>query len=265
MGSKVNTPTVDVIRRRLAAPRPPCDPRERLLGNIRGEASVELRELLANPGRPASVLLALLERPSGPTVLFTARAAHLKDHAGQVSLPGGRLAAGETPAEAALREAHEEVGLAHAAVNVIGTLDAFITGTGFMIMPVVGVVTDAAFVPTADPREVAGVFEVPLPLALRLRSWRIPGSGPQQGERILMQDGTTADMLVDVAGLVAFVSASLTLEPGDVLATGTPSGVGVFRDPPIFLEPGDRVRCEIEEIGSVENPVVEWTAVSDEA
>jgi len=107
--------------------------------------------------------------------------------------------------------------------------------------------------------------EVPLPLALRLRSWRIPGSGPQQGERILMQDGTTADMLVDVAGLVAFVSASLTLEPGDVLATGTPSGVGVFRDPPIFLEPGDRVRCEIEEIGSVENPVVEWTAVSDEA
>lgn len=107
--------------------------------------------------------------------------------------------------------------------------------------------------------------ELPLPLALRLRSWRIPGSGPEAGERILMQDGTTADMLVDVPGLVAFVSASLTLEPGDVLATGTPSGVGVFRDPPVFLEPGDRVRCEIEAIGAVENPVIEWTAVSDGA
>lgn len=107
--------------------------------------------------------------------------------------------------------------------------------------------------------------ELALPLGLRLRSWRIPGSGPQRGQAILMQDGTTADMLVDVAGLIAFVSASITLEPGDVLATGTPSGVGVFREPPVFLEPGDRVRCEIDSIGSVENPVVDWHEAADEA
>ena len=74
-----------------------------------------------------------------------------------------------------------------------------------------------------------------------------------------MQDGTTSDMIWDVPHLVELISAAITLEPGDVIATGTPSGVGVFRDPPVFLEPGDRVRCEVEGIGIVENPVVDWT------
>ena len=89
---------------------------------------------------------------------------------------------------------------------------------------------------------------------LRLRSWHIGADGTER----LMQDGTTADMIHDVPALVAFISSVITLEAGDVIATGTPSGVGVFRDPPVFLEPGDRVRCEIEDIGSVENPIVDW-------
>jgi len=90
---------------------------------------------------------------------------------------------------------------------------------------------------------------------LRLRSWRIPaGEDP-----ILMQDGTTTDMIFGVPELVSFISQSITLDPGDVIATGTPAGVGVFRDPPVFLEPGDRVRCEVEGIGAVENPVVDWS------
>jgi 2-keto-4-pentenoate hydratase/2-oxohepta-3-ene-1,7-dioic acid hydratase in catechol pathway len=97
------------------------------------------------------------------------------------------------------------------------------------------------------------------PANLRVRSWRIPGAGPDAGRRVQMQDGTTADMIFDIPALVAFISRSITLEPGDVIATGTPSGVGVFRAPPVFLEPGDRVRVEIEGIGSVENPVVSWT------
>jgi 8-oxo-dGTP pyrophosphatase MutT (NUDIX family) len=164
VGSKVKT--LDVIRRRLTAPRPPRDPRERLLSLVDGPISPQLREILERPGRPASVLLALLDRPSGPTVLFTERAAHLKDHAGQVSLPGGRIAAGETAAEAALREAHEEVGLEPAAVEVVGSLDELITGTGFAVRPVVGLVTDHEFVAKPDPREVAGVFEVPLGVIL---------------------------------------------------------------------------------------------------
>ncbi len=90
---------------------------------------------------------------------------------------------------------------------------------------------------------------------LRLRSWRIDGAGTRQ----LMQDGTTADMIHDVPTLIALISAAITLEPGDVVATGTPSGVGVFRDPPVFLEPGDTVRCEIDGIGSVENPIIDWS------
>jgi 2-keto-4-pentenoate hydratase/2-oxohepta-3-ene-1,7-dioic acid hydratase in catechol pathway len=90
---------------------------------------------------------------------------------------------------------------------------------------------------------------------LRLRSWRITPDGTQH----LMQDGNTRDLIWDVPAIVAFISASITLEPGDVIATGTPSGVGVFRDPPVFLEPGDRVRCEVEGIGSVENPIVDWS------
>jgi 2-keto-4-pentenoate hydratase/2-oxohepta-3-ene-1,7-dioic acid hydratase in catechol pathway len=106
--------------------------------------------------------------------------------------------------------------------------------------------------------------EIPDPRQLRLRSYRIPGSGPDDGGRVLMQDGTTADMIWDVAELIEFISRSITLEPGDIIATGTPSGVGVFRDPPVFLLPGDRARCEIDGIGSVENPIVDWSDEDDE-
>ena len=182
MESKVKT--LDVIRRRLAMPRAPRDPRSRLLGNIDGPISPVLREILERPGRPASVLLALLERPSGPTVLFTERAAHLKDHAGQVSLPGGRLVGGETAAEAALREAHEEVGLDPKSVDIIGSLDEFLTGTGFAVMPVIGVVADQEFVAKPDPREVAGVFEVPLGVILDRTALNV-GYFERHGSRLL--------------------------------------------------------------------------------
>ncbi|HET7026508.1 MAG TPA: fumarylacetoacetate hydrolase family protein [Candidatus Limnocylindrales bacterium] len=101
--------------------------------------------------------------------------------------------------------------------------------------------------------------EIGEPQDLHLRSWRIPSRGPGAGRALLMQDGTTADMIFDIPALIEFVSASITLEPGDVISTGTPAGVGVFRDPPLFLEPGDRVRVEVEGIGSVENPIVNWT------
>jgi 2-keto-4-pentenoate hydratase/2-oxohepta-3-ene-1,7-dioic acid hydratase in catechol pathway len=94
---------------------------------------------------------------------------------------------------------------------------------------------------------------------LRLRSWRIT----PDGEEHLMQDGTTADMIRDVPTLIEFITAAITLEPGDVIATGTPSGVGVYHDPPVFLEPGDRVRCEIEGIGSVENPIIDWSELDE--
>jgi 2-keto-4-pentenoate hydratase/2-oxohepta-3-ene-1,7-dioic acid hydratase in catechol pathway len=102
--------------------------------------------------------------------------------------------------------------------------------------------------------------ELPDPHRVALRSWRIPGSGPDTGRPIAMQEGTTADMLFTIPELIEFVSAVITLEPGDLVITGTPSGVGVFRDPPIFIEPGDRVIVEAEGIGRVENPIVDATA-----
>jgi len=107
--------------------------------------------------------------------------------------------------------------------------------------------------------------EIGDPQALRLRSWRIPGSGPDAGREIPMQDATTADMIWTVAELIEHISRSITLEPGDVIATGTPSGVGVYRDPPVFLAPGDRVRCEVDGIGAVENTVIDWTEDDDDS
>jgi 2-keto-4-pentenoate hydratase/2-oxohepta-3-ene-1,7-dioic acid hydratase in catechol pathway len=95
------------------------------------------------------------------------------------------------------------------------------------------------------------------PPDLPIRSWRIPGSGPDAGRVIPMQDNHTGNTVFDIPAIIEYVSAVITLEPGDVVSTGTPDGVGVFRDPPVFLEPGDRARIEIEGIGMVENPVVD--------
>jgi 8-oxo-dGTP pyrophosphatase MutT (NUDIX family) len=101
----------------------------------------------------AAVLAPLIERPEGLCVLFTQRADQLRRHAGQISFPGGRCEAGETPWTAALREAHEEVALDPALVTVAGL-------TGYHITPVVGFVA-AEVVLAASPDEVADLFEVP--------------------------------------------------------------------------------------------------------
>ena len=89
--------------------------------------------------------------------------------------------------------------------------------------------------------------EVPDPQALSI-SLEVNGA--------MMQSSTTAQMLFDVAGLIEFISTYSTLEPGDVIATGTPSGVGHFREPPVYLRAGDTVRIEIEKVGVQENSVI---------
>ena len=71
----------------------------------------------------------------------------------------------------------------------------------------------------------------------------------------VMQESTTANMVFGVAEIVAFVSQAITLEPGDLILTGTPAGVGVFRDPPVFLQRGDEITIEIDGLGSITNPV----------
>lgn len=111
---------------------------------------------------PAAVLFPIVVRDSGNTVLLTQRTAHLRDHAGQISFPGGRVE--ETDASAvhtALRETEEEIGLARRHIEVIGFLPEYRTGTGFRVTPVVGLVMPP-FELQPDPFEVADVFEVPL-------------------------------------------------------------------------------------------------------
>ena len=92
---------------------------------------------------------------------------------------------------------------------------------------------------------------------LHVRSWRTAAAGPDASRPFQMQDGNTSDLLFSVAELISIISQEVTLDPGDIIVTGTPSGVGVFREPQIFLEPGDLVRVEVERIGTLTNPVTD--------
>jgi 2-keto-4-pentenoate hydratase/2-oxohepta-3-ene-1,7-dioic acid hydratase in catechol pathway len=71
----------------------------------------------------------------------------------------------------------------------------------------------------------------------------------------MLQDSSTAHMVFSVGEIVAFASEAITLEPGDLIATGTPAGVGFTRKPPRFLAPGDTVTVEIDGVGTLTNPV----------
>jgi 2-keto-4-pentenoate hydratase/2-oxohepta-3-ene-1,7-dioic acid hydratase in catechol pathway len=95
--------------------------------------------------------------------------------------------------------------------------------------------------------EVVTADEIPDPQALHVASYL---NGTQ------MQSSPTADMIFPVARLIEFVSAIVTLEPGDIVTTGTPAGVGAFRDPPVWLKPGDEITVEVDRIGRLTNPVV---------
>jgi len=111
---------------------------------------------------PAAVLVPVVNQPAGPTLLFTQRTAHLHDHAGQISFPGGRVDDGDTDRVAtALREAEEETGIDRERVQIIGRLPDFDIQTGFRVTPVVGWV-EPPFELSPDPFEVAEIFEVPL-------------------------------------------------------------------------------------------------------
>lgn len=168
--------------------------------------------------RAAAVLVPLVCRPAGLSVLLTERTAHLSSHAGQVAFPGGRTEpADASPVATALRETEEEVGLHRSHIEVLGVMPQYLTGSGFVVTPVVGLVM-AAHTLTLDDNEVAEAFEVPLAFLMdpanhqrRLYRWSdggersffaMPWTGPEGDEHFIW--GVTAAM---IRNLYRFVSA----------------------------------------------------------
>lgn len=116
----------------------------------------------AQPHRRAAVLVPVVVRPDGLHIIFTRRTAKLKQHSGQISLPGGAVEPGDKGViDAALRETEEEIGLDRKQVEVLGTLDRYLTRTGFDVTPVVGLVSEPVNL-SLNPDEVDEAFEVPL-------------------------------------------------------------------------------------------------------
>lgn len=140
------------IRAALAAPaaRPP-------LGG-------DYPELRAGASVEAAVLIAVTEREQ-PGVILTVRRDDMRTHAGQIAFPGGRIDAGEDAVSAALREAHEEVLLDPASVEVAGAIDPYRTVTGYIVTPVIGVVSPGLPLKPHE-HEVADLFETPLAFLL---------------------------------------------------------------------------------------------------
>jgi 8-oxo-dGTP pyrophosphatase MutT (NUDIX family) len=145
---------------RLKQPAPPPDKL------VQGDHHLNPGMAIGADLTPAAVLVPLVARPDGLTMLFTQRTGHLAHHAGQISFPGGHAAASdETPEATALRETEEEIGLSRRGIEVVGRLNTYITRTGFAVTPVVGFIAPP-FTLAPDPHEVADVFEVPLAFLL---------------------------------------------------------------------------------------------------
>ncbi len=197
----------DRIERQLRGTSPGGDPLASLATSLSSVQIAELRRHLPDPLTPAAVLVPLVDHPAGLTVLLTQRAAHLKDHPGQISFPGGRLEASDAgPWQAALREAEEEIGLPPQHASLIGYLNDHLVISGFRITPVVAFVRPG-FELALDRTEVDDAFEVPLEFVLdpvnRVAQERVYAGQsfrtydiPYQGRHIW---GATAAMLLSLA------------------------------------------------------------------
>lgn len=158
--------TADWLRERFADTRLPEDPLDVTMPRGSERWPLEMRDQLTATLTPAGVLIPVMARAATLSVLLTQRSAELKHHAGQVSFPGGRMEEhDEDVRDTALRETHEEVGIAPHHVSVIGYLGPMPTITGYAVTPVVGLVSDAAQL-VIDRTEVEYAFEVPLDFLL---------------------------------------------------------------------------------------------------
>jgi len=151
-----------LIEERLQDTRPAVDPRMAYPAGVTPEANQAIRQFFPAAPIAAAVLVPIVEHPHGLSVLLTERAAHLKHHPGQISFPGGRIEPSDAgPLDAALRETEEEIGLGRSHIELLGALPDYLTGTGFRVTPVVGLV-HPPFRLRLDAFEVAEAFEVPL-------------------------------------------------------------------------------------------------------
>ncbi len=192
--------TPEWIAERLSRKAPPPDADDLHVASVPAGARVT----------DAAVMVPLVRRPQGLQVLLTQRTAHLSDHAGQISFPGGRVeSADATREETALRETEEEIGLAREHVRLLGRLPEYEIPSGFRITPVVGWV-EPPFELTLDAFEVAAAFEAPLshfldPLRYQRREYRFRGrhrhymAVPYEGRYVW---GATAGMLYSLARML---------------------------------------------------------------
>jgi len=199
-----------LIEQRLRDTAPGGDPLQPLVAGLEPGQAEALRKLLPAEFSRAAVLVPLIDRPEGLTVLLTQRASHLKNHPGQVSFPGGRMESGDAgPWETALRETEEEIGLGREHVSLAGYLRDHFVITGYLVTPVVAFVRPA-FELSLDRTEVDDVFEVPLDFVLDAanhvaRERQFGGHTfqaydiPYQGRNIW---GATAGMLVTLYRLL---------------------------------------------------------------
>jgi 8-oxo-dGTP pyrophosphatase MutT (NUDIX family) len=214
LSTRVDPATAPTLRARLEqllrGSEPAQEPEFPYAASLTPEQLASIRKFIPERLARAAVLVPLVERPAGLHVLLTQRASHLKNHAGQISFPGGRIEPGDAgPWEAALREAQEEIGLDPGYVTLAGYLRDHLVISGFRVTPVVGFV-QPGFTLRLDTTEVEDVFEVPLDFVLdpgnrEPRDRHFAGFTlvtydiPYQGRQIW---GATASMLLSLSRLL---------------------------------------------------------------
>jgi len=202
--------TREHVERRLRGSAPGGDPLDTWIAGLTPEQAKALRQQLPVEFKRAAVMVPLVERPEGLSVLLTQRASHLKNHPGQISFPGGRMEPHDAgPWEAAVRETREEIGLAADFASLAGYLHDHAVLTGYLITPAVALVRPG-FTLQLDRTEVDDVFEVPLEYILDPRH-HVPHTRRFGGHEFLTHDipygerhiwGATAGMLLSLYRLL---------------------------------------------------------------